>query len=130
MAAGTSGFDSGAYRVDITGAAATTGGGIASIANPEGAAIFITRVILNVTTISTGAAAVNVGVGSSATTDYDNLIDGVDVNTAVIVADNMKNAGSNGKGGQPWPAAHFLNLTGSATTAGMVAELIIQWVRL
>jgi hypothetical protein len=124
-----SGFSGGAYRADL--AAADTAGGVLSLANPEGVPVFITRVVLNVTTTSTAAATLDIGVGASATTLYDTLIDGVDVGTAVIVADNIVNKGTNGKEGLLWPAAYFLTASkASGAAAGLVGELIVEYVRL
>ncbi len=51
--------------------------------NPEAVSIIITKVIVDVTTVATGAAKVDVGTTAvSATTASDNLIDGIDVNAA------------------------------------------------
>ncbi|MCR4375913.1 MAG: hypothetical protein NUW22_13800 [Acidobacteria bacterium] len=119
----------GAYDVAIAGVAATTGGAIASIANPEGVALVITRAVLSRTTKSTGAAAVNIGVGTGATTSYDNLIDGVAAGAAEGAEDNVTDIGSNGKSRQPWPAASFVTVTGESSTAGLVGTLYLEYVR-
>jgi hypothetical protein len=125
----TGAFEEGAFRVALTAATDTTGGGVLSLANPEGVDLYITRVILNVSTQSTGAAAVDVGIAADGTTSNDSLIDGLSVATAGVF-DNVKNGGTNGKAGQKLGAAQYITATASATTAGMVGEAIIQWVRL
>lgn len=123
------GFSRGAMRATLTAATDTTPGGVLSLANPEGADVYVTRLILNVTTPSGGAAAVDAGIAADGATSSDNLIDGKSV-AAATVADNLKDGGTNGKAGQKWAAGQYLTITASATTAGMVAEAIIDYVLL
>lgn len=122
----------GSYSVALAGVAATTGGAIFSILNPEGQALVITRATVYVSTVSAGAASLNMGVGSGATTDYDNLIDGLDVNAATGSFDNMATngqAGTNGKSTKVWASGSYLTGTGSATTVGLVGRLFIEYYR-
>ena len=66
-------------------------------ANPETSKIIVSRVVVNVTTKSaTAGSLLDVGPGATATTHSDTLIDGLDIATAVICADNITNKGSNG----------------------------------
>lgn len=66
-------------------------------ANPETSKIIVSKVIVDVTTKSaTPGALLDVGSGATATTHSDTLIDGLDIATAVICADNITNKGSNG----------------------------------
>lgn len=117
------------YRVALTATASTSGGAVASIANPEGQRLIIRRAILDVQTASNGAASVDVGVGSSASTSYDNLIDGCSVATAGSFDNFATNgqAGTNGKSTQVWAAANFVTVTGSATTAGLAGYLMLDY---
>lgn len=78
-------------------AAVATGGGVFAWQNPEDVAIIVTRVILDVTTKTTGACTVDVGPGATATTVADELMDGLDVGTAAGVFDNIENQGTDGK---------------------------------
>lgn len=121
------GFDRGAYRATLTAATDTTAGGVLSLANPEGAAIIVTRLILNITTASGGAATVDAGIAANGSTSSDNLIDGASV-AAVGLLGNLGNPGTNGKASQKWSATQYLTITASATTAGMVGEAIIEYV--
>lgn len=81
------------YKVPLgTG---TAGGGLFSWAAPYDC--FVDRVIVDVTTVSTGAANVDAGsTAVSATTLSDNLIDGADIHTATGAFDNYVNHGTNG----------------------------------
>jgi hypothetical protein len=75
---------------------ADTAGGVLSVANPETSSIIVDRVIIDVTTAATGAATIDVGVAANGTTSSDTLIDGLDVNTATGIFDNIDDQGTNG----------------------------------
>lgn len=97
--------------------------------NPEATAIIITRVVLDVTTKSTGASTIDVGTtATSATTSSDNLIDGVDSGTAVICADNIVNGGTNGKAIQKLAAGKWVTLDeASGDVTGLVGVLYVHY---
>lgn len=66
-------------------------------ANPLTSKIIVTKAVVDVTTKSASAGALlDVGPGATATTHSDTLIDGLDIATAVICADNVTNKGTNG----------------------------------
>jgi hypothetical protein len=122
--------------VELTGTSSTTGGAIASVANPEGKTLQILRSYLLVLTASTGAANVNVGVGAAATTDASDMISALAVNS---VTANTVYAGSVGGDATkdslyaapaPWTSTKYVNVTGSATTAGFTGRLYIEYIRL
>lgn len=119
----------GALVVDITGVAATTGGAIAAVPNPEGVAIIVTRAVLERRVKSTGAATADIGVAANATTSADNLLDGVNVAATESVEDNVKNGGTNGLAAKKWGATEYITVTGSATTVGLSGKLRIQYMR-
>jgi hypothetical protein len=74
-----------------------TGGGVFSWANPESVAILVDKVLIDVTTKSTGACTIDVGMtAASATTKVDNLLDGIDVGTATGLLALADQAGVNG----------------------------------
>lgn len=77
--------------------AAATSGGVLTWANPTASTIVVERLILDVTTASTGAATVDCGVVASAADMDDTLIDGLDVNAATGIFDNVENQGTNGR---------------------------------
>jgi len=108
---------------------ADTGGGVISLANPFEDNLLVTDVIIDVTTKSTGACTLDVGVGATATTVADTLIDGVDVGTATIIANSQKHAGTNGVGVVSWSTSQYLTAsmkTGAA--AGLVGTYTIKCI--
>lgn len=118
----------GAYRKALTAVTTTTAGGAAAIANPEGVPLIITSAVLYIPTASTGAATVDVGVAANATTSSDNLIDGMSTAAAGAFG-NVGNPGANGKANQVWGATQYVTCTASATLAGMVGYLYIEYLR-
>ena len=121
----------GCYRAALTATAATTGGAVLSLANPEGADLIVTRFILNITTKSTGAANLDAGIAAGATTSSDNLIDGKAVGSAAGIWDSADGTdqGTNGYASATWDSDEYLTITGSATTAGLVGYAYIEYVR-
>jgi hypothetical protein len=89
-------------------------------ANPETSKIIVTRVVVDVTTKSASAGSLlDVGPGATATTHSDTLIDGLDIATAVITADNITNKGGNGK------SLCKLDAVGG-TTAYITGQILVQ----
>lgn len=118
----------GAYKAALTAVTGTAVGGALKLLNPEGADLFITRLILDITTGSTGAATVDAGVDDDGATNSDTLIDGKSVQTAGVF-DNIEDQGTNGKSTVKWPAGYYLVITASATLAGLVGNAYIEYVR-
>lgn len=103
--------------------------GVLSQLNPEGVNLIITNLVVDVTTKSTGAGTADFGVATTAVTN-DTLIDGLDVGSAAILADNVTNKGTNGKKSIKWAAGSYL--TGSKATgnmAGLVGSAYVEYVR-
>jgi hypothetical protein len=128
---GTVSFDRGVKvaKVALTATTATTGGAVAAWANPEAGAIIIVRALIDITTVSTGAAALDIGTtATNATTSSDTLLDGVDVNAATGVFDNVTDKGTNGKARQRLASGKWVTVTGSASTVGMVGSMYIFYV--
>lgn len=120
----TGNYEQGGFRIALadTGAAAAD---MASVLNPTGEAVIITKCMVNITTPSDGASTIDVGIGSSASTLYDNLIDGLSGATAGVFAD----LGTNGKRAKLWPAAEYLTASeASGDVSGLEGELIVQWI--
>lgn len=115
----------GAYTAALTATTATTGGAVLSLANPEGADLIITRLLLDVTTGSTGAANLTGGVAAAATTANDGLITATAAGSGAVLMDSANTTGR----AQKWGANQFLNVTGSGSTAGMVGKAYVQYVR-
>lgn len=110
-------------------AALDTGGGVLAWANPESGSIVVERVVLDVTTASTGACTVDVGTtATNATTSSDNLIDGVSV-AAIAVKDNLGDAGTNGKARQKLATGKWVTGSmASGAAAGLVGYAYIHYV--
>lgn len=118
----------GAYKAALS--ATTGGGGALSLANPEGVDLIVTRLVLDITTKATAACTLDAGVGSSATTSYDNLIDGLDVNAAAGVFDNVEDQGTNGKSAVRWESDGYLTISEkTGAIAGLVGNAYIEYVR-
>jgi hypothetical protein len=94
---------------DYTVAVSTTSGVVAAWTNPFGRSILIHQVIADVTTASTGASTVDIGVGADATTASDNLMDGVSL-AATGQLNSQKNAGTNGNGCQKATSANAVTM--------------------
>lgn len=105
-------------------------GGVVAWQNPEATAILIDRTFVDVTTVATGACTLDVGTTAvDATTTSDNLLDGIDVNTAIGLFDNITNAGTNGKARQKLAAGKWVTVdekTGDAT--GLVGNLYVFYI--
>lgn len=112
----------------LVAAATTAGGDVLNLLNPEGVDLFITALILDITTPATGAATADAGVAATGTSD-DTLMDGVDVGTAAIVANAIKHAGTNGMSQVKWPADEYLTITPSATVVGLVGRYYVEYRR-
>lgn len=110
-------------------AAVDTGGGVFSWANPESSNILISRVMIDVTTAATAACTIDVGhTATSATTSSDTLLDGLDVNSAAGVFDNITNAGTNGKAVQRLASGKWITASkASGATAGIVGYAYITY---
>lgn len=118
----------GAYKTALTAVTSNTAGGALSLANPEGVDLIITRLILDITTPSSGAATVDAGIAANGTTSSDTLIDGKSVAAAGIF-DNIEDQGTNGKSAVKWGASEYLTITASATLAGLVGNAYIDYIR-
>lgn len=117
----------------FTGVAATTGGAIGSIANPEGGTLIITRSLLYVSSNSTGAANLSVGVGASATTTATDIINVLAMAAAAGKAYNGSTIQTTEKteitAPVLWTSDKYITFTGSATTAGLAGTLYVEYLR-
>lgn len=128
---GTVSFDRGIKVARVALAAADTGGGIFAWANPETSSILIHRVILDVTTNTSGACTADVGTtASSATTSSDNLIDGISLASSAKVVDNLDDTdnGANGKTKQKLATGKWVTASvASGASAGLVGYAYIHY---
>lgn len=108
-------------------AAGTAGGGVLSWANPAGASIIVHHIILDITTQSTGASTIDVGVAANGTTSSDTLIDGVS-GAAAGVFNSATHAGSNGGMARKVTSTQFVTASqASGAVAGLVGSAYIAW---
>lgn len=126
--------NAGLMSVQITGGTATAGGGLASVANPEGVSVMVVESWLWVETASTGSANINVGIGAAATTDASDIISALAVNG--VSADTVYTGGTVTHASKTalstpalWTTSKYLNVTGSASTAGLDATLFVRYLR-
>lgn len=116
-------YDRGAYRIQLanTGAAAAD---MASVLNPFGEDMIITFCALNITTGSTGASTIDVGVADTSVS-ADNLIDGHSGDTAGVFAAK----GSNGLLVKIWSATGYVTVSeASGDVAGLAGELLLKMI--
>lgn len=119
--------------VKLTMADVDTGGGVASWANPYGANIIITRVLVLTSHVSSGACSLDLGIGASATTLYDTLIDGIDMTTtAPALFDSMLAAtqGTNGAPSRLMTSAQFFtaSVVAGGASAGLAGSIYLSWI--
>lgn len=119
---GTVDFDRAVKVARVALAAVDTAGGVFAWQNPEASAVLVHRVLLDVTTKTTGACTLDAGMtATSATTLADNLIDGQDINAATGVFDNIDNQGTNGTSKQKVAAGKWVTgSVASGASAGLV----------
>lgn len=122
--------------VPLLGVAATTGGAVGSWVPPQGGTgIVVKRCVANITTKSTGAANLSVGVAANATTSGTNLIPATAVGSAAVVLDSITTqiiAATAAESGIQnlaiaMAAGGAVTFTGSATTVGLVGTAFIEY---
>lgn len=120
-------------KIVLTGAASTDNAGLGALANPEGVLLGITRVFAYFRTGSTGAANLDVGVTTVAAkaSDVCSAMDVIQATVggklihlpAVQVAETENPTAK-------WAANTYLTFTGSASTAGLDADVYVEYIRL
>lgn len=109
-------------------------GVFASLGNPAGVDLLVTRAYIRVTTASTGASTVDIGIhASSASTNADNLLDGISLAaTGIFDSANDTDNGSNGVAKpQVWAAAGYINVgEASGDVAGFAGDLYVEYTYL
>jgi hypothetical protein len=133
MAASISSTGRGWMAIDITGVVATTDGAIGAVLNPEGVDVLVTRSILHVKTQSSGAANLSCGVAATATTSTTDIINALAVGGATGKYYNGQavqvTAKTEVSAPAVWSAGKYINFTGSASTAGLVGTLFVEYLR-
>ena len=126
----TTTYKSGCLEIPLTGLVATTGGGIASVLNPEGVPLIIVDVKIYVDTPSTGGANIACGINASAVTSDTDLINALAINGAItgLAYHGMTALAAKGAA-QVWGAAEYITATGSADSSGFTGRLFVQYIR-
>lgn len=99
-----------------------------SLVNPYAVALIVNKVVIDLTSpVSTTPVAMSVGIGSTAHTKYETLIDDVVIGTPVAIGlfDNIDDQGTNGKASEKWGATEYLNVFCSATPTGLKGNIYI-----
>lgn len=111
---------------------ADTAGGIGAWQNPERVTIIITRLTVVTSVVATAACTMDAGTtATSATTISDTLIDGLDVNAALLpAADNYTDKGTNGKSRQSLASGKWVTFsTKTGAAADLVGTAFIEYFR-
>jgi hypothetical protein len=117
----------GTGRLSIALADGEGAAGVVSKLNPEGVNLIVDSVVLELTTVSDAAGTVDVGIAATAVT-ADNLLDGIDVNAAAGVFDNITDKGANGKTVKIWGPTSYLTATKkTGNVAGLEGFLHVHY---
>ena len=112
-------------------ALSNSGTGVFSWANPEAGSILIHRVLVDVTTDSSASVTMDVGTtATSSSTSSDNLLDGLDIDAAAGLFDNITEKGSNGKSRQKLATGKWVTGTASGTPTSLVGYAYIYYINL
>jgi hypothetical protein len=122
------------FSIDFTGGTAYSAHPIASVLNPEGASVLVTDAIVYIKTSSTGAANLTVGLGTSATGDYSDMMTATAMAAAAgkFYTARAVSASAQTEITAPgvWLSTEYLNVTGSASTAGLTGVVYVEYLRL
>lgn len=124
----------GVLTIEVEGVTGTSAGAIGEVDNPEGVDLLITRATWHVITPSTGAANLSCGVDASGGT-FTDIISGLAVNGSIAGKVYNGHAMQNTtkteiEAPAIWTAAKKLGFTGSASTAGLVGRLYVEYIRI
>ena len=127
------GAQKGWMRVLITGENDVNNAGLGGIANPEGVTLGITRAFIYARTGSTGAANLSIGIGAAGAASSD-ICSAMSMVEADLGGDfTFLPAAQAAETDSPtalWTTSTFLNITGSADSTGLDADLYLEYIRL
>lgn len=104
----------------LKAATTTAVGGVIKLQNTMGIDLLVTDLILDITTGSTGAATLDIGVDDGGDVSNDTLMDGANAQTARVQCNTVQ-GGTNG-GMAVWKKNEYIVATASATVAGLVGN--------
>ena len=122
-------FSSCCLEIPLTGAVLFAGGEIAAVLNPEGVPVIIQDVKIYIDTPSTGGCNISVGIAADATTSDTDMINALAINGAVtgLAYHGMTALAAKGAA-QVWDSDEYITATGSASSAGFVGRLFVQYI--
>lgn len=133
MGASVNNEGKGFMSIAITGVVAATDGAIGAVANPEGVSVLITRCFLYVSVNSIGAANLTCGIAASANGASSDIISALAMGAAAGKYYNGQAVQVSAKtevtAPVVWTPSKYLNFTGSASTAGLVGTLYVEYMR-
>lgn len=113
------------YKGSMTAVTGTTANGVFSLTNPTGEPIIVEDVWFDITTGSSGAALIDVGMTNNGTASNDTLLDGV-VSSLVKLRSMVVDKGTNG-GIRKVTGTQVIGGTATATLAGLVGTYAIKY---
>lgn len=113
------------YKGNLTAATSTAVGGVVSWQNNTGESIIIENFYIDITTGSTGAATLDIGVTATSTGTADTLIDGCTASLVKVIS-NLVGGGTNGRMAKA-TNGQYINGAASATIAGLVGTYNIVY---
>lgn len=116
-------------KKNLTAATVTTGGAVLSFANPFGGDAIVEDIVIDLTTVATGEATIDVGVAANGTTSSDTLLDGLDAHTATGYFTASNKPGTKGGVKRLITSTQYITATASATLAGLVGTATITMRR-
>jgi len=119
-------------KVLITGVASAANGGIGEVLNPEGVNLLIIRSFLYARTGSTGAANLDIGVGTTGAkaTDILSTFDMIEATIGAKAFYCQAVSVNETEEAVVWEAGEYITFTGSATSVGLDADLYVEYIRL
>lgn len=109
---------------DLEGTATVADAALGSYENPGPTAMIVTNAYLYVSAQSTGACLLDIGFSASEDGKNDKLFDG----RSVAAAGVFTPGGTNGGVPRLWSAGEFLTLSPSASSAGLVGRLFVEYL--
>lgn len=105
-------------------AALDAAGGILNQVNPFGVNAYV-RIVLDVTTVATGACTINAGVAATGVSS-DTLLDGLDVNSATGLFSSVDDPGGNGRTYDYIAAGEYITISmATGAAAGLVGNAYV-----
>ena len=107
--------------------ASDSAAGVFSETNGFGTDLIVLRIVIFITTAATGSCTIDIGEGSSASSSFDNIIDGLNAGAGAGAADNLGDPGTNGHSSRVWKSGeHITASMASGATAGLVGTYAIH----